>query len=445
MAFSNAFMGGSQVLGADAEREIRQKEMGFKSRKLDLDIAQQEFAMTQHRHKVAKEGLDQAVKTFEGFANTVANMPAIKPGSAMDQALHTQKGIVAKFLELNQQDPNAAEAMYQNALAGVGQAIKPMNVGMGGQVINPATGEVLHHNPVQKAPEGEDVLVRRYQGLRRIGFSDEEAKTAVGAVPSESGFTVETVPGQYGTETRISQGSGRGRRGMTAEGAAAVAGAAPPDGEGGKPLPKDAQENLTGAFASLNALRTINENIDRTGFARGLRSEAEAFLGTDSGAVDFETARNNLKVQAQALIKGIPSNFDVQTFINTLPKLVGAQEVQKSRAKFSTQIAEQLIKDTIGYYKYTGHRIPKEVLEQAKTFGIDMSTTPVWDGKGTATTKSEALLKEARKGGEAKTGKDFGGMSASQLNSVDPNSLSEEELNAWRKAADDIIAKKGKR
>lgn len=455
MAFLQGLMGGSQILGAGAEQELREKEMAFKGKKLDIDIAEQEFKIRQHRDKVAKDGFEQAVKTMEQLAQTAANMPTIKPGSALDQVIDTQKGIIAKYAELTQQDPTIAEVMAQNVRAGVGQAIKPMQVGMGGKVVRPnAEGgmDTVFHNPVQSAAPEEDVMVRRARGLKAIGFSDDEIKRVVGAAAPERAPTeiatklataremgaspeqIFTILGinakdqdafgkkvaavearlgrpispdellqMAGATGKMQEFSVSGEHGTTTY-RSGPAGSMPasqvgaPAGEGGKPLPQDARDTLTGAFASLQALRTITENIDKTGFVQGAKSEVGAFLGTDPGAVDFQTARDNLKVQAQSLIKGIPSNFDVQTFINTIPKLVGAQQGQKARANFSTKIAQQLIKDTIGYYKYTGFRIPPEVIEQAKTFDIDLSTTPVWDGKGTATSKSEALLKEARKG-----------------------------------------------
>ena len=149
-----------------------------------------------------------------------------------------------------------------------------------------------------------------------------------------------------------------------------------------KPLPSAEIENYQQALQAWRSLKTMESTIDVTGRVRGLQSKTEAFLGTDKRAVDFETARNNFRLSAQALIKGIPSNFDVQTVIETLPSLTIAETSNRSRLDFAKQSFKDLVEGSIAYYKSLGYRSPAFVDKLAKEMDIDASKVEPWDRKG---------------------------------------------------------------
>lgn len=152
--------------------------------------------------------------------------------------------------------------------------------------------------------------------------------------------------------------------------------------KGAKPLPTVAQDNLSQAFDAFKALGQMQSGLSETGIVEGRISQAQAALGFNKKAIEFQTARANMKLAAQALIKGIPSNFDVQTVIDTLPEIGQPESVNKSRLKFSNDLLKSLVSRTIAYYKGTGYKIPQNIIEEAKKHGIAPESVKPWDGIG---------------------------------------------------------------
>ena len=150
----------------------------------------------------------------------------------------------------------------------------------------------------------------------------------------------------------------------------------------GQPPPPTIQETISGALSALEQLDTMETYIGETGRLKGLWSKAGAWAGTNEDAIKFEAARNNLKLAAQSIVKGIPSNFDVSTVIDTLPALTLPQETNKQRIKVTRGITKNLLYNTISFYKNTKQALPSEIIAQAKAFGIDINNVPKWDGKG---------------------------------------------------------------
>ena len=159
-----------------------------------------------------------------------------------------------------------------------------------------------------------------------------------------------------------------------------------------KPIPPAIQDSFTGAMNSYNALDAIERNIGKSGVISGYGSEIQAKLGSDKGAIEFKTAVNNLKVQAQSIIKGIPSNFDVQTFIATMPSLTEAPNTNTERIKQTRQALDQIVKDTISYYKGLKYQIPDHIVAQAKARNIDLDSLKPWDGKGDPLASSQKMM-----------------------------------------------------
>jgi hypothetical protein len=147
-----------------------------------------------------------------------------------------------------------------------------------------------------------------------------------------------------------------------------------------KPLPKDAQEGLSQALDAFKALEMMESGISESGRVEGLLSKGQAMVGMNQKAIEFETARANMKLAAQALIKGIPSNFDVETVINTLPDLGLPETVNRSRIDFSRELLENMVRRTVAFYKGTGHKIPGLVLREAHRYGVPLSDVSAWSG-----------------------------------------------------------------
>lgn len=150
----------------------------------------------------------------------------------------------------------------------------------------------------------------------------------------------------------------------------------------GRALPAGPQDALTGALNMYRALDTIEQNISESGIGEGLVSKGQAALGFNDKAIAFDTAVNNLKVQAQAIIKGIPSNFDVQTFIATIPTLTAAEKTNKERIKQTRASVDQVVRDTISYYKGMRYNVPDYIVAAARQRGIDVGNVRPWDGRG---------------------------------------------------------------
>lgn len=153
-------------------------------------------------------------------------------------------------------------------------------------------------------------------------------------------------------------------------------------------LPTAIQEDLNGAFDALRNLKVMDSSLSETGRFQGLISKGQVFFGANQKAIDFETARNNMKLAAQAIIKGIPSNFDVSTVIDTLPAMTLPENVNKSRVQESNKKLSNLIKNVIAYYKGTNTVIPKPIIEQARQYGINIDVISPWSGKGDPLTGS---------------------------------------------------------
>lgn len=147
-----------------------------------------------------------------------------------------------------------------------------------------------------------------------------------------------------------------------------------------KPLPKDAQETINAVPGMYRAMDTIEKHVSKSGRVKGIGSKVGAFFGTDKDAIDFNTARSNLRVQGQAIIKGIPSNYDIQSFMETVPNLLAPDVANESRIKFTREVLDDTLKGTISFYQGTGYKIPQFVADLAKKRGIDLNDIKPWNG-----------------------------------------------------------------
>lgn len=153
-------------------------------------------------------------------------------------------------------------------------------------------------------------------------------------------------------------------------------------GQAPKALPQDAQEKINQAFTAFRALDQMAKHLDETGRIKGNIGRVTSSLGLDEGAAAFQTARKSYRLAQQAIIPGIPSNFDQQISEDTIPEIGLPENVNRQRLAFSKQEFDRLFRNTIAYYKGIGYQIPPEIIQQAKAYGVDVDSVPPWDGQG---------------------------------------------------------------
>ena len=133
------------------------------------------------------------------------------------------------------------------------------------------------------------------------------------------------------------------------------------------PIPPAAQEAMTSAFDGFKDLKLIVDNIDEgVPFFGGLK-RITSTLGLDKGATEFLTGQDGTLVSSTAaLIKGIPSNFDVQNLKNTLPNINQGDSVNIIRAKRLQRMYNDIIKNTLAWHSGLGNRIPMSIEVMAR-------------------------------------------------------------------------------
>src|SRR3989337_2840717 len=77
-----------------------------------------------------------------------------------------------------------------------------------------------------------------------------------------------------------------------------------------QPPPTNVQETITGALNTLEQLDTMDAYVSESGRFKGLWSSLGAWIGSNEEAIKFNTARDNVLLSTQSIIKGIPSNYD---------------------------------------------------------------------------------------------------------------------------------------
>jgi len=147
-----------------------------------------------------------------------------------------------------------------------------------------------------------------------------------------------------------------------------------------KPVPSAVQDNLMQGLQAIKALDQMEAGLSETGRLKGVLSKGQVFVGENPKAISFETARNNFRLSAQAMIKGIPSNFDVQTVIDTIPAMTLPESVNTERAKFARSVFNDLIKQSVAFYKGKGFDIPGEIIDQARLLKIDIGSVSPFTG-----------------------------------------------------------------
>ncbi|MFZ2651707.1 MAG: hypothetical protein WA210_16540, partial [Burkholderiaceae bacterium] len=163
-------------------------------------------------------------------------------------------------------------------------------------------------------------------------------------------------------------------------------------------LPPAIQEKVTQGVAMLGFLDQAERGIKLTGGIEGIISQAKAdpfwgnFIPGDAKAENaLGSAFSQLKVYAQSVIKGTPSNFDVQSVIDTFPKFWASQGFNEAAIRSSKKVVAQMLVDTISFNQ-KDYKIPDNVREQIKALGVDPATLKVWNGGDALTNTYDAYL-----------------------------------------------------
>ena len=133
------------------------------------------------------------------------------------------------------------------------------------------------------------------------------------------------------------------------------------------PIPGPVQDAMNSAFSGFKDLKMIVENIkEGVPFFGGLK-RITSTLGLDRGATEFLTGQDGTLVSSTAaLIKGIPSDFDVQNLKNTLPSISQGDSVNIIRAKRLQRMYNDIIKNALAWHSGLGNRIPMSIEVMAR-------------------------------------------------------------------------------
>ena len=127
-------------------------------------------------------------------------------------------------------------------------------------------------------------------------------------------------------------------------------------------FPPNVVESIIGAFDGFQDLKLMADNYDVGIPYGGWIINIASKLGLDSRATEFLTGKNGTLVTAtSALIKGIPSDFDVQNLLNTLPSEGEGDLVNFSRVKRLERVYSDIIKNYLTFYGGINYRIPPQV------------------------------------------------------------------------------------
>jgi len=109
------------------------------------------------------------------------------------------------------------------------------------------------------------------------------------------------------------------------------------------------------------------DNIDEPIYILGDFKRIMAGLGLDEGAAEFITGQDGTLVSATAaLVKGIPSDFDVRNLKNILPSISGGKIVNLVKVKRLQRVYHDIIKNALSFHSGFGNRIPLAIELRAR-------------------------------------------------------------------------------
>jgi len=130
-------------------------------------------------------------------------------------------------------------------------------------------------------------------------------------------------------------------------------------------------KSVTEAVQNLKDLNVIFDNVDEAIPILGKPAAiiAQTF-SVNLGLVEFMTAKKGLEATAiEQLVSGVPSNFDAQRIIATLPNESLAPGTNKIRIKRLNSIFSDLILNKIKHNVQLGKRVPADLVLLARELG----------------------------------------------------------------------------
>ena len=127
-------------------------------------------------------------------------------------------------------------------------------------------------------------------------------------------------------------------------------------------FPPNVVESMISAIDGFKDLKMMADNYDVGIPFGGPIVRFASKLGLNPRATEFLTGKNGTLVTAtSALIKGIPSDFDVQNLLNTLPGEGEGDLVNFARVKRLERVYSDIIKNYLAFYGGINYRVPPEV------------------------------------------------------------------------------------
>jgi len=133
------------------------------------------------------------------------------------------------------------------------------------------------------------------------------------------------------------------------------------------PVPPNVQDSMNAAFSGFKDLKMMTDNIREGSFLTGNIKRLTSAFGLDAGATEFITGEKGTLVSSTAaLIKGIPSDFDVQNLKATIPNIGQGDSVNIVRAKRLQRMYNDIIKNSLAWHAGQGYRIPEAIEVKAR-------------------------------------------------------------------------------
>ena len=133
------------------------------------------------------------------------------------------------------------------------------------------------------------------------------------------------------------------------------------------PIPQPVQDSMNAAFTGFKDLKMMTDNIRVGSYITGNIRRLTSAFGIDPEATKFITGEKGTLVSSTAaLIKGIPSDFDVQNLKATIPSIGQGDNTNIVRAKRLQRMYNDIIKNSLSWHAGQGYRIPKSIEVSAR-------------------------------------------------------------------------------
>jgi len=132
-------------------------------------------------------------------------------------------------------------------------------------------------------------------------------------------------------------------------------------------IPTEVQGDLASAFSGFKDLQKMADNIDVGIYKIGEFKRITAGLGLDRDAAEFLAASDGLLVSAtSAMIKGVPSDFDVLNLKRIIPSLGKGDVINTILLKRLERVFADVVKSNLAFNSGLGFKIPLNIELQAR-------------------------------------------------------------------------------